>query len=145
VLDVQHLPSSQCIFRIGSLTKLTYCNKVLHAVPDALGDLTNLRVLDLGCSYYETLPATVGQLTRLQSLPVRACVRLRTLPITLGLLSSLLSLNISYCSKLVTLPDSLSCLSNLQELNDMGCEMLVAPLHLPPGCIRSLSPHGAWW
>ena len=63
-------------------------------LPDSVGQLSNLRVLDLtGCASLRQLPDTVGALQRLTSLLMAQCSSLMALPETLGSLAALATLN----------------------------------------------------
>ena len=77
----------------------------LSEVPASLGQLTQLQSLDLTRNRLTALPEWLGQLTQLQSLHLSRN-RLTALPESLGQLTQLQSLNLSN-NRLTALPESL--------------------------------------
>ncbi|MFZ5881601.1 MAG: leucine-rich repeat domain-containing protein [Chloroflexota bacterium] len=97
----------------------------LTTLPPSLGQLTQLTELNLSSNQLTTLPPSLGQLTQLTSLDLSSN-QLTTLPDWLGQLTQLTSLNLS-SNKLTTLPDSLGQLTQLTELNLSNNKLTTLP------------------
>ncbi|CAI5521435.1 unnamed protein product [Closterium sp. Naga37s-1] len=118
----------------------------LYNLPDSLGQLSNLRFLELEqCTALRDLPGPVdspcqGQiwLPALESLRLVGLRHLDSLP-PLGQLKNLRRLTVSLLSKLDELPPSLSLLSNLQTLVIHGCSQLKSLPRNVPSALSSLS------
>jgi hypothetical protein len=87
----------------------------LTELPESLGQLTQLRSLNLSGNQLTALPESLGQLTQLQLLDL-SDNQLTALPEWLGQLTQLRSLNLSG-NQLIALPESLGRLEYLQQLN----------------------------
>lgn len=105
-------------------TELDLRNMKLTELPESIGQLKQLRKLDLSHDYSKksedknqltTLPDWLGQLTQLTSLDL-SHNQLTALPPSLGQLTQLTFLNLS-SNKLTALPDSLGQLTQLTSLN----------------------------
>ena len=70
-----------------------------------------------GCTALQSLPHSVGDLTNLRELDLTACQSLPSLPPTIGGLCSLTNLQLPRCSALKELPDGLTALRKLRTLN----------------------------
>lgn len=112
---IRELPSA-----IGMVEKL----QELHAkcsghlkgkVPDEIGMLSHLTILDLSCTGVSGVPGAIGKLPLLQTLNLEACDKLVELP---DLPRSLTSLHVESCS-LPAIPN-LSALTNLVDLGILG-------------------------
>ena len=83
----------QLLRRLPSLTSLSMANSCafLNAVPDAIGQLRQLRHLDIsGATRLPALPdAAMAELTELRSLDLTSCESLRALPASLASLTHL--------------------------------------------------------
>ncbi|OUM57718.1 hypothetical protein PIROE2DRAFT_17200 [Piromyces sp. E2] len=87
----------------------------LTTLPDFIGNLADLRILELPRNYLENLPNSIGNLKNLQILNLSSN-NLRELPDSIGNLKNLQILNLS-SNNLRELPDSIGNLKNLQILN----------------------------
>ncbi|MEG4208134.1 leucine-rich repeat domain-containing protein [Microcoleus sp. Pol7_A1] len=94
--------------------EFTSCNNVT-SIPDALGQLSNLKRLSLRKSRITSIPDALGQLSNLTVLNL-SNNRITSIPDALGQLSNLTVLNLSD-NQITSIPDTLSQLSNLRELN----------------------------
>ena len=100
------------------------CNKVnsygrgiyLKFLPDSIGNLKNLRILDLSNNKLETLPDSIGNLTNLEELYLSNNYHFSKLPDSIGNLKKLEVLELEKTS-LKSLPESLENLTNLKELS----------------------------
>ncbi|MEM9511783.1 MAG: leucine-rich repeat protein, partial [Cyanobacteria bacterium P01_E01_bin.48] len=93
----------------------------LTELPESLGQLTQLRSLDLGGNQLTALPECLGQLTQLQTLNLSGN-QLTVLPECLGQLTQLQTLNLSN-NQLTTLPE----LTQLQTLNLSNNQLTTLP------------------
>ena len=131
----------------------------LTEVPESLGNLTRLQLLDLSENQLTSLPKSLGNLAQLQELDLHTN-QLTLLPESLSKLAQLRELNL-FANKLATLPNWIGCLKSLQGLG-VGANMLTDlpdslsglsllvdldlgdvaggnPLGKLPTCIRSLN------
>ena len=106
------LPES--IGQLKSLKLLNLCNNQLAALPESIGQLESLEKLYLGINQLATLPESIGQLKSLQDLHLNNN-QLATLPESIGLLECLRSLYLGY-NQLSTLPESIGNLEYLEAL-----------------------------
>jgi len=93
----------------------------LKAVPLSLGNMVNLRTLDLSSSRIKSLPDSIGNLVNLRTLDLSKTPDLSTsfikrLPDSIGNLVNLMILNLS-SSKIKSLPGSIGRLVNLRTLD----------------------------
>lgn len=110
-----------------NLEELSLCNNPFAALPESLGQLRNLRKLEvLFCNDLSTVPESLGQLSSLEDLDLSDNSALKTLPESLGQLSKLKHLSLNECCSLTALPESLGLLSNLQYLNLARCTVMSA-------------------
>jgi internalin A len=116
-LSLPNLKLSALPEAIGQLTQLQelyLSGNNLSVLPEAIGKLTQLRVLDLSSNQLSTLPEAVGQLTQLQSLNLFHN-QLSTLPETISQLTQLQVLELG-SNQLSTLPEAVQKLERLETL-----------------------------
>ncbi len=94
-------------------------NGELKALPETIGNLDLLEVLDIWASKLTTLPETIGNLKSLKDLDV-GWNRITLIPESIGDLESLESLSLAHNIVLKVLPDSIGNLKSLQELRLEG-------------------------
>ncbi|KAI6668368.1 hypothetical protein NL676_016150 [Syzygium grande] len=87
------------------------CEELEGEIPDEVGNLLLLRILNLSDTRIDTLPSTISKLTRLQKLDLSRCHKIKELP---KLPTSLICLRVESRS-LLSVPN-LSNLTNLEEL-----------------------------
>ncbi|AES69687.1 putative P-loop containing nucleoside triphosphate hydrolase, leucine-rich repeat domain, L [Medicago truncatula] len=109
VLD--DLLSSQKRLRVLSLSKYVNITKL----PDTIGNLVQLRYLDISFTKIESLPDTTCNLYNLQTLNLSSCGSLTELPVHIGNLVNLRQLDISG-TDINELPVEIGGLENLQTL-----------------------------
>jgi Leucine-rich repeat (LRR) protein/GTPase SAR1 family protein len=120
-MGLRKLPES--LGRLVKLQVLDLSFNELTALPEWLGQLTRLVSLDLSCNQLTALPEGLGRLTQLQLLRLWQN-ELTALPESLGQLTQLESLNLSR-NKLTALPESLGLLRKIKSL-DLFCNKLTA-------------------
>ena len=74
----------------------------------------NLRTLDLGCNFIDSIPPEIGTLTSLEILNLRRN-RIRSIPPEVGNLKNLRKINFSR-NPILDLPDEMGNLTSLEEL-----------------------------
>lgn len=87
----------------------------LTSLPECLGQLTQIQLLDLSCNLLTEIPEWLGQLTRIQVLDI-SYNRLEMLPESIGYLTQIWRLDLSN-NKLKALPDSINQLTQLWRLD----------------------------
>jgi internalin A len=97
----------------------------LTALPEAIGGLSQLQVLNLFGNYLGELAEAIGELSQLQVLAL-ASNELSTLPEAIGKLSKLQELDLSR-NRLSTLPEAIRGLSQLQKLLLSGNRLSTLP------------------
>jgi Leucine-rich repeat (LRR) protein/GTPase SAR1 family protein len=125
-------------------TELDLRSMALTELPESIGQLKQLRKLDLGHHYSKkeedknkltTLPDSLGQLTQLTELDLSEN-QLTILPDSLGQLTQLTELDLSD-NQLTTLPDSLGQLTQLTSLHLSSNQLTALPDSL--GQLRQLT------
>ncbi len=86
----------------------------LERLPENIGHLSKLKILNLKGCRLDRLPESIGELGQLRTLGLRSN-RLTSLPETIGNLHELRALSLSE-NRLISLPESLGDLINLREL-----------------------------
>ncbi|KAL3740403.1 hypothetical protein ACJRO7_021652 [Eucalyptus globulus] len=128
----------------------------LSALPNSIGSLENLEILDIFTSGIEELPNGIGSLRKLRELRASYCENLKWILVeSMANLSSLRRLDFLYCFKLQSLPElpsgltylgvtcqsrklpSLSHLAHLKELVVHGCDNLQCIQELPSTQLKS--------
>lgn len=123
-LNINELPKE-----IGNLHNLRYLN--LHSVrfpelPKEIGKLINLEHLILSFSDIPYLPKEIGTLINLKTLSLRCNTRITTLPMELFNLNKLEKLNLEWLA-LTELPKEIGNLSNLKMLSLIGLKINKLP------------------
>nr|DAD46080.1 TPA_asm: hypothetical protein HUJ06_004310 [Nelumbo nucifera] len=145
--DSNLLPNSfSGLYSLSGLI-LSKCNLSEGAIPNDIGSLQSLKVLDLSHNNFTSLPSSISHLSKLEVLELQNCKMLRSLPelpssleelyapgcsslegfshygqeSSISCLSRLLRINLSRCTRLQSLP---KLPSSLQELNLCDCESL---------------------
>lgn len=114
---------------IGELTQLkmlNLCANVLENISENIGRLHRLQYLNLDSNQLTKLPQSLGQLKRLEWLELGQN-NLEILPESIGQLSNLRYLNLTY-NKIQALPNSFYELNNLTELYIEGNLLNVAQI-----------------
>jgi len=94
------------IGKLKALQQLNLCNtRSLFALPDSIGSLENLEILDISQSSIEELPTGIGSLRNLRELHASNCDKLKRIMVErMCNLSSLRHLNFAGCKELQSLP-----------------------------------------
>ncbi|MEJ2276394.1 MAG: hypothetical protein P8Y70_01400 [Candidatus Lokiarchaeota archaeon] len=111
----------------GKITKLRLQeNPNVHALPSEIGDLSNLRWLDISLPNLSSLPSTIGNLRSLETLKITDS-NLTELPESIGNLNKLDLISISNCKKFESLPDSFGKISSLKDLRIIDSNLTMLP------------------
>ena len=113
-IDAGYQPTEAQTQALKEWTKLEL-HTTFSTLPESVGQLAKLQTLDLSKTRITALPASVGQLAKLQTLNLGK-TRITALPESLGQLASLQTLNL-YSTQITALPESVGQLAKLQELN----------------------------
>ncbi|HIK07103.1 MAG TPA: leucine-rich repeat domain-containing protein [Trichormus sp. M33_DOE_039] len=98
-----------------NVTDLSFSGQGLETLPPEIGQLTNLRWLNLHSNQLSNLPPEIGQLLNLRSLDLRSN-KLSSLPPEFGQLVNLRLLDL-HSNKLSSLPPEFGQLANLRSLD----------------------------
>jgi Leucine-rich repeat (LRR) protein len=147
-LKYETLP--EVISDIWSLQALHVTFSDLVKLPESIGKLQKLRVVNLSCCFHLTsLLDSIGNCVMISSINLFGCVKIATLPSSISrnkrlrvlrlggtkierlpssitTLENLECLDLQRCSELVELPDGIANLKKLVVLNLQGCGMLLA-------------------
>jgi hypothetical protein len=113
-LTSNRLASINCVAELTHLTSLVAIRNRITHLPPLIGNLVQLKILELASNRLEVLPATFGNLTNLAKLNLE-CNRLRRIPETLSRLT-IKTLNLN-SNDLVSLPRCLGSMPNLVVLS----------------------------
>ena len=102
------------------LKELYFSNCVIKEIPDSIGKLKLLEILNLNFNYIDEIPYTIGALTFLKELNL-SYNKLHRLPASFAQLTSLERLDIAY-NKFKELPECVAFLKNLKTLNFSKCK-----------------------
>ena len=94
---------------------------LLVSLPDGISSLVSLQALCICHTPVTRLPDSLGNLTRLTLLEAFGCWRLTSLPASLTQLLNLKVLTLNGCAELTALPDGLTSLSKLRKLDLRQC------------------------
>lgn len=143
-LNISAHHSTEFTRLICGLTKLKHLTVTnLKELPPAIGQLTNLRSLDISSSDKLTrIPDEIGQLKKLKFLTIRGTA-IKSLPDSIGNLTQLLSLSISSNLQLEKTPAAIGRLTKLGSLyitfNRSGIAKNGKPLQLPEDLFQQLT------
>jgi Leucine-rich repeat (LRR) protein len=108
-------------------TTLRWNSMILTALPESIGNLQALTMLDLTrCTALTALPESIGNLQALTTLDLSDCEALTALPESIGNLQALTTLDLSDCEALTALPESMGNLQALTTLDLSVCKALTA-------------------
>ncbi|OJJ13929.1 hypothetical protein BKI52_45005 [marine bacterium AO1-C] len=110
--QLKSLPES--VGQLSQLKMLNLCANALESIPESIGKLQQLQYFNLDSNQLKSLPHNIGKLTQLEWLELGQN-KLEKLPKSIGQLQNLRYLNLSH-NQLKDLPVALSKLENLTEL-----------------------------
>jgi len=113
-VEIQIIDDSLCT--LMHLKVLCFCNTLLFDLPEQIGNLVNLEVLDLTASNLVQLPDSITRLTNLVELCAMAN-HFSELPPNFGNLRALKILELAHNNSVLTLPPSFVNLTQLCELS----------------------------
>nr|XP_017242279.1 PREDICTED: TMV resistance protein N-like isoform X1 [Daucus carota subsp. sativus] len=114
-MPLKQLSSLGCLY-------LSQCGD-LKQLPDQLGEIKGLKMIDVSYTAIEKLPDSVTHLKKLIQLNLRSCKKLANLPEQLGDMKALRELDAG-SSAIEKLPDSITQLKELFKLSLFGCKNL---------------------
>jgi hypothetical protein len=109
-------------------------NNLVGDIPDAIGNLDSLSIMDVSMNPVYSIPSSIGNLSTLDTLKLIGCP-IVSLPPQIGSLSDLKYFNICY-TQISTLPDELGNLSRLEYL--YGCNAMLQGIPASIGNMTSL-------
>ena len=121
--DIEKIPES--IGKLTSLQILDLSSTKISVLPESIGNLTRLQDLNLGYSQSKELPESIGNLTNLQSLNLDS-TQLSALPESIEKLTNLQILDLSF-TQISALPESIGNLTSLQGLNLRATKIRALP------------------
>ncbi|KAJ8648555.1 hypothetical protein MRB53_001578 [Persea americana] len=123
LLCTENIPADLFI-KLRHIRTLRLGRCCITELPESIGDLLQLRYLDLSDAKIERLPKSTTRLYNLQTLKLTGCNKLAEVPELIGDLLQLRYLSL-YCTDIVRLPKSTTRLYNLQTLDLSECQRLV--------------------
>jgi len=114
-----------CVISIQSDRNISYN---IDSLPSEIGNLNNLKYIDINRSSLRTLPPEVGNLSKLVKLDVDNS-RLSTIPREIENLSNLVELDLDW-NYITTIPVEVTSLSNLKRLYLGGNQISVIPIEI---------------
>ncbi len=119
----------ECVLSMAtSLRVLDLSDNSLTQIPESIGLLKQLRVIDVARTRIKALPDSICELSNLEELRINGN-RITALPESIGLLKQLRVINmVSNCIE--RLPDSIGELSNLKELRCTANRLTTLPSSL---------------
>ncbi|KAI3433138.1 uncharacterized protein J3R85_007355 [Psidium guajava] len=114
-----------------AVERVVLSGRQLRFVPEALGKISGLLVLDLSHNLLEVIPDSIGGLKSLELLDISSNL-LESLPDSIGLLVNLKVLNVSG-NKLKALPESIAGCSSLKELDASFNNLTFLPTNIGYG------------
>ena len=120
------LPNTICCLTLLNNLVLFGCSQ-FNKLPEDLGKMVSLKVLDLVGTAIKELPSSVQFLTGLTSLDLTDCKNFVRLPSTICSLKSLHKIILSGCSKFDKLPNDLGNITSLGDLNLSGTAIKELP------------------
>lgn len=97
------------------LTGIKVTNTKIALLPESIGNLKNLKFLNVGANSFTSIPDSIGSLINLGFLNFGGN-KITSLPESIGNLKNLTYLNVG-ANSLTSLPDSIGNLSNLRTFN----------------------------
>ncbi len=116
-IDGGYNPTTQELDMLKGIERLSFKACLINALPEVIGELTQLKELDLSYTQIKYLPESICELTNLEILNLRF-TNIQRLPENIGDLEKLIILDLSR-TKIEYLPTSIENLKNLEVL-DLG-------------------------
>ncbi len=130
----------ECIGQLQNLDILDLWGNKLSSLPECIGQLQNLNILNLWDNKLNSLPECIGQLQNLKTLNLWGN-QLSSLPESIGQLQNLKTLNLR-SNQLSSLPESIGQLQNLKTLNLRSNQLSNLPESI--GQLQNLNTLDLW-
>lgn len=118
------------LYNLPKLEELSLMTGALAGdLPEGIGKLKNLRVLNLQNTQLKSLPADLGQCTKLEVINMEAANKLASLPADLSTLTEMRIFGMKSCKALKSLPSGLDKMTKMKEFYVEGTS-LSAPLDI---------------
>ncbi|XP_056161628.1 disease resistance protein L6-like isoform X1 [Syzygium oleosum] len=137
-LSLENVEITQLPPEIGELVKLEYLSlskcKLLRRLPDSIGNLESLILLNLSYTHVEELPDSLGKLKNLKVLRMYGS-SIRIIPSSVGMLEKLEEIDAEFCWRLKgAIPDGIGRLLSLRVLKLSNTRIYQVP-RLPESLI----------
>ena len=113
------------VLQLTNLKILNLSRNQITSIPEAIGQLSNLTQLDLMSNQITAIPEALGQLSNLTGLDLMSN-QITSIPEALGQLSNLTQLDL-WANKITSIPEALGQLSNLTRLNLVSSQITSIP------------------
>ena len=124
---ISTLPNELCSLENLSYLRL-YNNRTLVSLPENLGNLVNLELLDIAGTKVQQFPASIGKCNNLKHITANAC-NIQSIPTEIAGCRSLSYVNLG-ANKIDIIPKEIASCTNLKNLNLSSNNIQVIPLEL---------------
>ncbi|MEG4030214.1 MULTISPECIES: leucine-rich repeat domain-containing protein [unclassified Microcoleus] len=124
-LDNKLTEFPDAVLQLTNLKILSLWNNQISQIPQAIGQLSNLTRFDLWNNQITSIPEAIGQLSNLTQLDLSSN-QITSIPKAIGQLSNLTQLDLS-SNQITSIPEAIGQLSNLTQLDLHGNQITEIP------------------